>query len=61
MEGLTAQFIDFVEQEDRIDGPSLGHALDDAARHRADVGAAMAADFGFVRDAAKGRLKEFAA
>ena len=48
-----AELVDLVEQEDRVLGARLLHALDDAARHRADVGAAVAADVGLVARAAE--------
>ena len=44
----NAQLIDFVEQENRVLRACLLHPLDDAARHRADVGAPVAANIGLV-------------
>ena len=48
-----AELVDLVEQEDRVLGAGLLHPLDDAAGHRADVGAAVAADVGLVAHAAE--------
>ena len=48
-----AELVDLVEQEDRVLGAGLLHPLDDPARHRTDVGAAMAADVGLVAGAAE--------
>ena len=53
--------VDFVEQEDRIDGAGLLHPLDDLAGEGADVGAAMAADLGLVAHAAERQAHELAA
>src|SRR3981081_3277086 len=58
---VGGHFIDFIENEDRIYGAGLLHHLDDLAGQRADVGAAMAADFGFVAHAAERDANEFAA
>ena len=43
-----SQLVDLVEQEDRVLGAGLFHALDDAARHGSDIGATVAADVGLV-------------
>ena len=45
--------VDFVEQEQRIADAGPRHVLHDLAGHRADVGAAMAADLGLVAHAAE--------
>ena len=50
---LASDFIDFIEEEDRIDGPRLGHSLNDATRHGPDVGSPMAANLSFVGNPAK--------
>ena len=52
--------VHFVEQEQRIAHADLGHVLQDLARHRADVGAAMAADLGLVAHAAQRHADELA-
>ncbi len=52
--------VDFVEQEDRILRTGLLHHLDDLAGERADVGAAVAADLGFVTHAAEREAHELA-
>ena len=48
-----SQFVDFVEQEDRVFGAGLLHALNDAARHGPDIGATVAADVCLVTHAAE--------
>ena len=50
---VHAELVDFVQHEDRVDGAGAFHGLQHAARQGADVGAAMAADFGLVADAAQ--------
>ena len=56
----VAQFIDFVQHEQRVDGARAFHGLDDAARKRADVRAAMPPNFGLVVHAAHGDAHELA-
>ena len=58
---IGAQLVDLVENEDRILGLGAAKALDDLAGERADVGAAMAADFRFVAHAAERHAHELAA
>ena len=58
---VPAELVDFVEHEDRIGDPGTAHALQDAARHGADVGAAVAAQLGFVVQAAEAHALELAA
>src|SRR5262249_33933002 len=48
-----AELVDLVEQEDGVLRTRLLHALDDAARQRADVGAPVAADVRLVTRAAE--------
>ena len=50
---IRAHLVDFVEQEHRIVGAHLLEVLDDLAGQRADVGAPVAADLGFVPHAAE--------
>ena len=50
---VRAEFVDLVEQEERVRGFRLLHPLNDLARHRADVGPAMSADLGLVTHAAQ--------
>ena len=57
---VGGHLVHFVEQEDRILGPGPLHRLDDLARQGADVGAAMAANFGLVAHAAQGKPDELA-
>src|SRR5438105_4535633 len=52
--------VDFVEQEHRVLRAGLLHHLDDLAGERADVGAAVAADFGLVTHAAEREAHELA-
>ena len=51
---VPAQLVDFVEDEERVGGARLLQVLDDPARHGADVGLAVAPDFGFIPHAAEG-------
>ena len=55
-----AELVDLVEHEHRVVRAGLLHALDDAPRERADVGAAVAADLGLVAHAAQGDAHELA-
>jgi hypothetical protein len=52
--------VHFVEQEHRVHRAGLLHHLDDLAGEGADVGAAMAADFRLVADAAERQPHELA-
>ncbi len=58
---VRADLVDFIEHEHGIVAACLVNALNDAARHRAHVGAAMSADFRFVMNAAKAHADELAA
>ena len=55
---VRAQLVDLIEQEQRIGGFRLLHALDDLARHRTDIGPPVTADFGLVAHAAKRHTNE---
>ena len=57
---IHGHLVHFIEHEHRIHGAGLSHHLDDLAGQRADVGAAMAADFGFVAHAAQRHAHELA-
>jgi hypothetical protein len=57
---VHAELVDLVEQEQRIARADLGEALQHLARHRADVGAAVAADLGLVAHAAQRHADELA-
>ena len=57
---IAAELVDFVEHQQRIADAGAPHRLNDAARHRTDVSAAMAAQFGFVVQAAERQPFEFA-
>src|SRR3546814_3074619 len=52
--------VDLVEHEQRILGADLVEVLHDAAGHRTDVGAPMAADLGLVAHAAQRHAHELA-
>ena len=58
---VGAQLVDLVQQEQRIGGLRLLHALDDLAGHRADIGAPVAADLRLVAHAAQRHAHEVAA
>src|SRR5207302_7533162 len=50
---IGADLVDFIHHENRVVRAGLMNTLNDPARHRTDVSPAMAADFGFVMDAAQ--------
>ena len=54
------ELVDLVEHEHGIIGVRALDALDDPARHRADVGAPVAADLGVVAHAAQAAAHELA-
>ena len=58
---VAADLVDFVEHENRIFGFGAANALDDLSGQCADVGAAMAANFGFIVHAAQREPHELAA
>ena len=58
---VGADLVDFIHHEHRIVGSGLMNALNDASRHRADIRAAMTADFRFIVHAAQAHAHEFAA
>ena len=45
---VVAYLVDFVEDEDRVRRPRFLYALNDAAGHGSDVGAAVSAYLGLV-------------
>ena len=55
---IGAHLVDLVQQEQRVRGLRLAHRLDDLAGHRADVGAAVSADFRFIPHAAQRHAHE---
>ncbi len=57
---IGAHLVDFIKKKDRIPGSRLAQPLDDLARHGADIGAPVAADFRFVPHPAEGDPDEFA-
>ena len=56
---VCAELIDFIEHHHRIVYSSPANRLNDAAGHRADIGAAMAAQLCFVAHAAQTQPFEF--
>ena len=58
---ILAQLVDLVEQEQRVHGARLLQVRHDLAWQRSDIGAAMAADLGFVADTAQRLAHELAA
>ena len=57
---VLAQLVDLVEQEERVHRAGLFQVRHDLARQRADIGAAMTANFRFVAHAAQRLAHEFA-
>ena len=57
---ISAQLVDLVEHEHRIPGADPAHALNDPARERADVGAAVPAHLRLVTHAAQRYADELA-
>ncbi len=53
-----AQLVDLVEHEDRVPVFAYFQALDDLARHGADVGAPVSLDLGLVAHAAQGHAEK---
>ncbi|MNF47569.1 hypothetical protein D3C84_287760 [compost metagenome] len=62
--GITAHvathLVDLVEQEQRVAHADLGHLLDQATRHGANIGTAVTADLGLVTNATQGHAHELA-
>ena len=58
---VRGHLVHFIENEDGVDGAGLLHHLDDLAGQGADVGAAMAANFGLVAHAAERDADKLAA
>ena len=56
---VACELIDLVKQQHRVHGTGLPHGCDHAPGHRADVGAAVAADLRLIMDAAKAHAHEF--
>ena len=57
---ILAHLVDFIKQDQRVGGLGLFQRLDDLAGHRADIGATVAADLGFVAHAAQADADELA-
>lgn len=58
---VAAEFIDFVEEDDWVASAGAADFGDEAAGHGTDVGAAVAADVGFIANAAEADAREVAA
>src|SRR3546814_14332506 len=58
---ILAELVDLVEQEQRVHRAGLFEVRHDLARQRADIGAAVAADFGLVAQAAERLAHAFTA
>ena len=48
---IRTHFVDLIEQEQGVTHAHLGHVLQNLARHRTDIGAAMATNFSFIAHA----------
>ena len=57
---VAAELVYFVQHQHGVAHAGASHGLQNAARHGADVGAAMAAQFGFVVQAAQAHALELA-
>ncbi len=57
---VAAHLVDLVEQEQRVAHAHLGHLLDQATWHRADVGTPVTANLGLVTHATQGHAHELA-
>jgi hypothetical protein len=55
---IRAHFVDLVDHHDGVARPGVANRANDGARHRADVRAPMAANFGFVANAAHRKTNE---
>src|SRR6478672_1159635 len=58
---ILAEFVDLIEQEQRIRRPRFLDVRNNLSGQRANVGAAVAADFGFIANAAQRLSDELAA
>ena len=50
---VAGQLVDFVQEEDRVHGAALPHALKHSSGQRSHVGPSMAADLGLVSNPAQ--------
>ena len=57
---ITGHFIDLVHQNQRVAAFGCDHGIDQLAGHRANIGAAVAADLGFIAHAAQAHAHIFA-
>ena len=58
---VRADLVDLIHHENRVIGADNLQSMDDAARHGADIGATVAADFRFITHAAQGEPIKFTA
>src|SRR5882762_78035 len=58
---ISAQFVDFIKQQDRVYSPRLFHHLNDLSRQRADVSATMTANLSFVAHTTKRQAHKLSA
>ena len=56
---VLAHFINFIKEKERIVKLRFLHGLNDASRHRADIGPAMTANFALITYAAKRDADKF--
>ena len=57
---ISSHLVDFIKQEHGVHATTRLHTVNNTARHRADIGTAMAADFGLVTHAAQRYARKFA-
>src|SRR6185503_10715871 len=58
---VHSEFVDFIQHDERIDGPRLLHHLNDLTGQGPDVGAAMSPNLGFIAHAAQRQPHELPA
>ena len=56
---IGAHFVDFIQEDDRVHGPRLGHGSHDPSGHSAYIGLPVAADVRLVMDTAQGDADHF--
>ena len=57
---ISSHLVDFIKQENRVHAAARLHTMNNTTGHRADIGTAMAADFGLVTHAAQRYARKFA-
>ena len=58
---IRSHFIHLIQEEHGVHAACNLHAMDNATGHGADIGAAVAANFGFITNAAQGYAGKLAA